>query len=446
MGSSSPLKLLVVLLVAGAALSGLVGVFSDYLYYSYFGLGLEAETNQYTYAMGLVFAVFAGIFLSPLDSNVKNCLGVLWAARCLITLVAMVAYESHYVVLDAFSYFRTAMSPVYIHNVDWTNGSEVLVMSLSYLLKWVPWFRSYATLKVLFSLFGLLGVYFFWRAYVLASDDGRIKGLWLLGLFPSIMFWTSILGKDPLVFFGLGLIAYSAARFMQGFSFGALFSMSSGIIMVAGIRLWMTVVILLSLAIAFLTTRRHVSNQSPFIRLMILSVAVGATGLFFQRMNFKSQEDAVDRIQFVSRAWRTGGSQLEVPSLNSPQEIAAFLPLGMFTSLFRPLPGEVPNIFGSLAGLENVVLLTLFILTLARLTTVSMRSLQVRFWSLSILLWAAVYSFISYQNLGTATRFKTQVLPFILILFLEVTLRARRELDSTRLIDRSSRHVTPAIE
>ena len=94
----------------------------------------------------------------------------------------------------------------------------------------------------------------------------------------------------------------------------------------------------------------------------------------------------------------------------------AFMPLGAFTALFRPLPFEVPNLFGLLAGLENVYLLVLFAVGLKR-HGLSWSRQPILLWAATVLLvWGAAYGFASYQNLGTAFRYRAQVAPILLLL------------------------------
>ncbi len=94
----------------------------------------------------------------------------------------------------------------------------------------------------------------------------------------------------------------------------------------------------------------------------------------------------------------------------------AFLPIGTFTALFRPLPFEVPNTFGTLAGLENAYLLALFVVGLSRHGLRWFRQ-PILLWAVTALLvWGAAYGFASYQNLGTSFRYRAQVAPILLLL------------------------------
>jgi membrane associated rhomboid family serine protease len=90
-----------------------------------------------------------------------------------------------------------------------------------------------------------------------------------------------------------------------------------------------------------------------------------------------------------------------------------FAPLGAFTALFRPLPGEVLNPFGLLAGLESLVLLALLLRASRRAKWKEFKQPLILWASTLILIWAVVYGFASIQNLGTAVRWKLQVLPLL---------------------------------
>ncbi|MDQ3606039.1 MAG: hypothetical protein M3418_07635, partial [Gemmatimonadota bacterium] len=98
----------------------------------------------------------------------------------------------------------------------------------------------------------------------------------------------------------------------------------------------------------------------------------------------------------------------------------AFLPIGAFRALFRPLPGEVMNPFGILAGFENLFLLALGALAFWRARLRRLGEPLVQWALLLILIWAAFYGFVS-SNLGAAVRFKLQILPVLLLLLLHLS-------------------------
>ncbi|MGH2453071.1 MAG: hypothetical protein ACRDF5_04820, partial [bacterium] len=109
-----------------------------------------------------------------------------------------------------------------------------------------------------------------------------------------------------------------------------------------------------------------------------------------------------------------GSAQVPPADLTRVDRFLVFLPLGVFTALFRPLPGEVSHTFGLVAGLENSVLLVLAALALTRLRLFHFRDPVLLWGVLFVGIWAILYALISYQNLGAAARFKVQILPVLL--------------------------------
>jgi hypothetical protein len=103
--------------------------------------------------------------------------------------------------------------------------------------------------------------------------------------------------------------------------------------------------------------------------------------------------------------------------------MAAFLPLGVFTALFRPLPGEVLNIFGIFASLENMATLGLLWLAIKRTHWEELKEPVVT-WALSfVIAWSTVYAFVSSYNLGTASRYRLQILPVMICLLVYLSRR-----------------------
>jgi hypothetical protein len=96
--------------------------------------------------------------------------------------------------------------------------------------------------------------------------------------------------------------------------------------------------------------------------------------------------------------------------------------MGVFTALFRPLPGEVPNLFGFIQSLENVALLLLLIMAIKRTRLEELKDPLVVWAILLVLAWASVYGMATY-NLGTLVRFRLQILPMFLGLLLYLSRR-----------------------
>jgi hypothetical protein len=133
------------------------------------------------------------------------------------------------------------------------------------------------------------------------------------------------------------------------------------------------------------------------------------------RLALDKASDVFEATRNVSRGWERANSSMQLDGApESLWDLVLFTPESIFIAYFRPLPGDVPNLFGWLAGFENLLLLMLSIWALFRLRLVYFRQ-QLFLWALALLLtWGLAYSILSYKDLGSAVRYKLQIMPILL--------------------------------
>jgi hypothetical protein len=341
----------------------------------------------------------------------------------------MLFYENSYG-LDAYTYYLEAKEI----NFDWSvtgfgKGTGNIGMFIWYINQWMPMRDSYHTLKVVFSLIGLASIYIIYRSVVRYSGVSRPKLLLFLGAFPSALFWSSILGKDPVMLFGISLYVAGAMYWMASRNPLWILLGVAGALVASSIRPWTAFILALPMLTLGLFYVRGIALRSIYI-LITAGLIVASAQLFIDHFTFRGVDDLVKQTNLISRSWSIGGSRQEVPEFGSLGEMVAFAPLGMFTALFRPLPGEVMNLFGLLAGMENAFLLWLMYLSARRFRWRRLADPAVA-WGISLLLsWSFIYSYVSYQNLGSAFRFRLQVLPILLLVLLQL---ARKPTDQETL-------------
>ena len=191
-----------------------------------------------------------------------------------------------------------------------------------------------------------------------------------------------------------------------------------GVMLAAAMRLWLAPILLAPLWVVAVRLAPGPIRRAAWL---VAGGAVALLGIKLVRQYtaLTSIQDVVDTADALSRVLAMGGSGEEpARPLASVGSLVTFLPLGLFTALFRPLPGEVPNPFGWMAGVENVALLLFagFAALRARLRDFLD---PVVVWAVALLgAWASLYVFLSYSNLGSAARFKLQILPVLLLLLL----------------------------
>ncbi len=404
-----------ILAVAAIALTPLVvlacyAAFGDFAARGLFLVDMEAD-----YLSGVVATLLylAAIQLLPVPARHRSLLTLLWLARAATGLGLMLYYEGYYGRIDARGYYHegVAMAEPWARFAfgAGTDNMKGLVALLSGVTD------SYTAIKMSFAFVGLIGVYLGYRAATMAY--GRdLPGLLIgLGLFPSVLFWSSILGKEPISAVGIGLACLGAVGFLTERRAGWFVVFLIGVAIAAWVRLWLSVIFLAPM----IATIVFLSRTPLSLRIAVGLAAVPVLALsmqgFLARFEIDTAQDLVAEANRIGGSFARGGSAQELEAFGGLAEMVAFMPVGMFTALFRPLPGEIMNPFGILAGLENAAILYLLVKGLRRQPLRRVLAEPVLLWAiLTLLAWAAVYGFVSYHNLGTAFRFRYIVSPILL--------------------------------
>jgi hypothetical protein len=384
--------------------------------------------SDYRVAFLWAGVLWLGLFFWPLAEADKRALLWLWPVKMVVVLGAMLLVESHYPTNDSFMYFATPQG----EGFRWTGfafgeGTSNII-SLSWIHQQViP--DSYHAMKVSFAMVGLIGIYLLYRAAVRFLGREEIRVLYLLALFPSILFWSSIIGKDPIMLLGISLYVYGVVGVYTDRSPGPrrlayMLLLVIGVMVASLIRVWLGPILLAPLAVFVLLGARSIFAR-VFLIMLVAGALVAAVTLTTDRFNLagdrfevESSGDLVKTTDYLSKtaargAPEGGGSSQSVTEFRDVASMAKFVPLGAFTALFRPLPGEVLNPFGFVASLENLVLLGLLLRAMGRSSWRDFRQPLVGWAITVILVWSVVYGFASTQNLGAAVRWKLQVLPLL---------------------------------
>lgn len=369
------------------------------------------------YLVAVIWALLLGIALLslPLPAHDRPVLLGLWGAKVVVALGFMLVYENHYG-LDAFAYFKMARTPFEWSALIPGHGSEAMtdVTRLHYQLG----LNSYHAMKLDVAMAGLAGVYVFYRAAVLLLERADLRILVILGLTPSILFWSSILGKDPLVMLAVAIYSYGVVALWRRRRLSYLILIAFGMAFAAVIRIWMAPIMALPVAGLLLSMCKSWSTR-------LLAVAAGALLMSFllaPLMNAYKAATARELIEAVAQrgsGFDRGGSAEDVKvAISGWGDLIRYAPQGAFSALFRPLPGEVLNPFGLMAGLEDAVLILLAIRALIRMRGRVFGQPVILAAIALLIVWSLLYGLISAHNMGAAVRYRLQVLPVMILVML----------------------------
>ncbi len=403
---------LLVLITGGLCLAVAVAVKSA----GVFGRHIPTHLLEEDYLIGLLFgaALALTIIWWPARPEERKVLLYLWAARMVTTMLLMLVYENQYDFLDSYSYFaesRGIAQGIYVEDAAFgTRNVTYMFAGLWYVIP-----PSFHALKIFCAYLGLIAVFIFYRAWRLAMPGNSLTPLWILGLTPSVLFWSSVLGKDPVVLLGIAIATWGVMRQWRYGGAAAWGVVILGIAVMSAIRPWMGPIILGAIGLASLLRPSSPAARWVWLGLGVLAIAIGYV-LYGNYADEIAKFSMLEALETVSSSWAIGGSaSTENLAFSSPADVIRFLPLGAFTALFRPLPGEIGGAFGLAAGGENLLLLGLMLWATWRVL-LTRWNFPLMFLICAITLWTLLYAFLSYQNLGTAVRFKLQVMPLLMAL------------------------------
>ncbi|MBI3299545.1 MAG: hypothetical protein HYZ75_15380 [Elusimicrobia bacterium] len=367
------------------------------------------------YFMGAFLGLLCGFILlvSPIPRAISGTVIFCWALKLAAALFLVPVYEFYYG-LDIDGYFFFSFMPEKPIITSSGNIGTWHIRVLAWLLFQVigPSFHGG---KVVFSFMGFLGIYLTYRGAVRFMKQEKPILLILTTLAPTCLFWSSTLGKDPIILFAIGVYTHGCLALFSDYRKRHILEIAAGIFMASFVRSYFLPIMAIPLAIAYLTQTRR-----PVVRLLIFPVVL--MGVFYSLTAFSEHMkidsfDAFSAYQSkVASNWK-GGSSFALPLIDSPIMLLMVAPLAVFTALFRPTLFEAHNAFSLAAALDNTFLLVLFFYAWSRSRMREFFQTAILWMGCFVVIWSIMYG-VGTGNLGAISRFKIQVLPiFITVLF-----------------------------
>lgn len=263
-----------------------------------------------------------------------------------------------------------------------------------------------------YALIGYLGLTFFYLiGHKLTGHTDKVK-VWGVNIFPWILLYPSVhifsvmLGKDPLILFGLGMIGYSLIKNKIG-----KFYLVLGLLLLLIVRPHILFVVLASLVLALLWSKEWGGLKKSLLlsASLIASVILIPLALQFFRVSELSFEAI--RLTIELNAGYGDDSSTFIDMSGYP------LPLKMFTYLFRPLFIDAPNAMLLVYSLENLIflLLTISILRVSFFQWITHQPRIIKFSLIFTILGTMVLS-NGLSVFGLFMRQKTMVFLFLLLI------------------------------
>jgi hypothetical protein len=290
-----------------------------------------------------------------------------------------------------------------------------------------------------FSWLAFWGQYLCYRAFRTALPNGdRVRYGRLIFLFPSVLFWTAPIGKDALIFFGIGLAFWGIARLMVR-SRGGFVALALGLALIMVVRPNIALTIFVALVPAFIVGRRPSRRGGAASKVVGIAVLLVIGSLLVPRAEHflgvknLSLTAVNNRLKRVASDTSGAGSQnfgSSAASTNTPTVIddPARIPVDVVTVMFRPFPWEAPTTATRLAGLESLVLLGFTVVSWRRILALLRRLGRLPYAAYAFFYTIVfIATFASVGNYGILARERVQALPAFFVLLAAVRVgRGRR--------------------
>jgi hypothetical protein len=274
---------------------------------------------------------------------------------------------------------------------------------------------------IVFAWLAFIGLVLLWRAFKRAVPTGDSRRYALLVLFlPSLLYWSSALGKDAWSVMGLGVCSYGVARIMTRKPFSGIVILLVGLGSVVMVRPHVALIVGAGLVLAAMLYKpSKKSPLNPFVRVITFGLLLGLMLILIsQTQSFLGVEN-LDQETINSQLARAEGRTVDAGSSFTPVHVNTplDLPYATVTVLFRPFPWEAHNAQSYATVLESLFLIVLTIRGWRRLMSIprELRRSAYTAYCLGILL-VFVFAFSSFSNFGILARQRCQVMPFFLAL------------------------------
>jgi len=300
------------------------------------------------------------------------------------------------------------------------------------ILNTVSFFSNpYLMLFIPYSFIGFIGSLLFFKIIEpYFSDKNRIKWAYLLAFFlPNMVFWTSNIGKDSIIYFGIILIVYGLL--METAPKTKIFMIVAGSIIVYFIRPHIFLFLIVGFLFGLFSARRAFTVRSLFIFLAFFVTFLLLYQKVFEFVGISTEENENVIDHGINFYYHTGVMTLERNSKNLDYGGAAaggshkfnilYSPLYLVQFLGGPFLWQSRKPIQFFSALENLLYQFMIFYVLMHLKVFLKDSkLQFKIGWVSYIVLASVTMGMAYSNYGLAIREKCMVLPFVIIIFTSV--------------------------
>jgi hypothetical protein len=273
---------------------------------------------------------------------------------------------------------------------------------------------SIVTCIVLFTLVAFYGQVLFFRAYSLVYPSrGRKLAAAFLLFCPSLLYWTSTIGKDALMSLALGAVAFGFARLTTGkaHSWGFLLF---GIGLAILVRPHVAALVVISIGFAYLFSSNAGQSRAPGQKIIAIPLLLALLGVALfalsVRLGSLEPESIVEKSERSYSGTQRGRSSFGQGSARPVRILLAP------TLLVRPFPWEVNSVAALVSSLESAALGWILLWRRKAIRNFLQARRRQQFTLFALVYSAGLLLMLSIMmsNFGLMVRERAMMLPFVL--------------------------------
>ena len=271
--------------------------------------------------------------------------------------------------------------------------------------------------SLIFSWIAFGGICLFRKAFrILFPDADHKLYSYLIFFFPSVVLWSSLLGKNALILFFLGLVAYSFALLHTTIGIRAVLYLLMGLAGVVMTRPQTGVVTAISIASSIAMSRGTKGISKLLILVLVLIASYSAVRYSISSLGLEEHMSSAGNILYYLETktghFHQGGSAFQASPILSLKQ----LPMGVVNSLLRPFPWEVPNFLALIASSDSILLLALAVRYFKNIIA-ALTSFGSNGFIIFIIIFSVLFTILlsTVGNFGILVRQRVQLMPFLLM-------------------------------
>lgn len=386
-----------------------INVFNGYYMFN-------AQHNPY-YQLLLALIIF--IFITYFILRTGNKLYInSWLIKVFVTLFVGALFEYLYFGLDQFSYAHNAI--YYSDKYPMFKSGIGFVIRVNSFFTYIGG-NSFYSLKIINTFVAFLSLVLFYKTYLhilnkeINTDTHNIL---VYGIFimPTVLMWSSLIGKDSLILFPISLFIYSFIKIIDKPKVIYFIFIIISLLLAFYIRKFIPIIMIGTILIYNIKLNRNSLLILVGVSVLLFFLSKLVLGSNHQLSNYTNLFQMLGELQ---KTFSRGGSAMEVHEIKNLFDYIFYFIPNFFTAMFLPLPFiGTSNMFLWFFAFENVILLYLFVRYIVFNIKTILLNKYLRVLLIFIFCWSLIYVILSPGNLGTALRYKSQVLPILIVLIL----------------------------